>query len=157
MKGSRPQPETADGHEGFEASRTQRARSELPPSHDVLEHVVRHSDDELDHLFGALADSTRRAMIGRLTCGSAPIGELADPFEMSFAAASKHVRVLERAGIVRREIRGRQHFCSLDTAALMRALEWLAFHASSSASRLNTLEHVTSDMASPGRATNTEG
>lgn len=80
----------------------------------------------LDHLFQALADPTRRAMLQRLADdGECPVGELAAPFDMSLAAASKHIRVLERAGLVEREVRGRLHLCRLDARPLRTGQHWL--------------------------------
>jgi DNA-binding transcriptional ArsR family regulator len=90
---------------------------------------VGSTDDRLDHLFGALADRTRRKLVARLARAPATIGELAAPFEMSLPAVSKHVRVLERAGLVRRRIDGRVHHCSLDPARLDDARAWLERHA----------------------------
>lgn len=80
----------------------------------------------LDAIFRALADATRRDMLRRLSFGEHTVGELAEPFEMSLAAASKHVRMLERAGLVRRDVRGRTHYCRLEAATVRQAQEWLA-------------------------------
>lgn len=82
-------------------------------------------DDRLDHLFGALSDRTRRQMVKRLARAPATIGELAAPFAMSLPAASKHVRVLERAGLVKRAIDGRIHRCSLERKRLHDASAWI--------------------------------
>lgn len=82
----------------------------------------------LDGVFQALADPTRRAMLRTLAEGERNIGQLAHPFDMSFAAASKHVRVLERAGLVRRRVEGRQHLCRLESTPLAAADEWLRFY-----------------------------
>lgn len=82
----------------------------------------------LDAVFQALTDPTRRAMLRSLAAGERNIGELAAPFDMSLAAASKHVKVLERAGLVRRVVRGRTHVCRLDPAPLAAADEWLRFY-----------------------------
>nr|WP_176721861.1 metalloregulator ArsR/SmtB family transcription factor [Bradyrhizobium sp. LMTR 3] len=79
----------------------------------------------LDAVFHALADPTRRSMLGRLAERELTIGELATPFHMSFAGASKHVRVLENAGLVKRTIRGRSHLCRLEAARLAEADAWL--------------------------------
>jgi DNA-binding transcriptional ArsR family regulator len=79
----------------------------------------------MDALFGALADRTRRRMLARLAREPATIGELASPFDMSLVAVSKHVRVLERAGLVRRTIEGRVHRCRLDARRLRAATQWL--------------------------------
>lgn len=82
----------------------------------------------LDDVFHALADPTRRAMLRDLAMGQRTIGELAQPFSMSLTAASKHVRVLQRAGLVRRRIEGRSHVCRLDPAPLAAAEQWLHFY-----------------------------
>jgi DNA-binding transcriptional ArsR family regulator len=84
------------------------------------------SEERLDRIFGALSDRTRRALLARLSRQPAKISDLAEPFDMSLPAVSKHVRVLERAGLVRRTIDGRVHRCSLDASPLEEADEWLA-------------------------------
>ena len=90
--------------------------------------MVTHSAASLDRVFHALADPTRRAMLRSLAAGQRTIGELAAPFSMSFAGASKHVRVLETAGLVRRRVEGRSHICQIEPAALAAANEWLRFY-----------------------------
>jgi DNA-binding transcriptional ArsR family regulator len=82
--------------------------------------------DRLDAVFHALADSTRRSMLRRLADGPHSIGELAAPHAMTFAAVSKHLRVMERAGLVRREVQGRRHVCRLEPVAMQQAEEWIA-------------------------------
>jgi DNA-binding transcriptional ArsR family regulator len=82
----------------------------------------------LDTVFQALADSTRRAMLQNLASGQRNISELAAPFRMSFAAASKHVKVLEGAGLLRREVQGRSHVCRIDPTPLAAADQWLQFY-----------------------------
>lgn len=84
-------------------------------------------DDQqrLDVVFRALGDSTRRAMLQRLSKGEQTVSELAAPHRMSLAAASKHIQTLERAGLVRRSIRGRVHYCRIDPRPLARADDWL--------------------------------
>lgn len=94
----------------------------------------------LDDVFYALADPTRRAMLRRLAGGEQSIGELAAPFSMSFAGASKHVRALERAGLIRRRVQGRTHLCRLDPAPLAAADEWLRFYERFWTERLDALE-----------------
>lgn len=83
------------------------------------------ADDRLDAVFGALADRTRRSMLAQLRRGAASISELAAPFDMSLPGASKHVRVLERAGLVQRSVEGRIHRCSLDPAPLEDVQVWV--------------------------------
>jgi DNA-binding transcriptional ArsR family regulator len=85
--------------------------------------VDRSSD--LDLVFRALGDPTRRTMLQRLARGEQTVGELAAPYRMSLAAASKHIRALERAGLVKRTVRGRIHYCRIDPRPLERADAWL--------------------------------
>ncbi len=102
--------------------------------------MVEHDSHTLDTIFHALGDATRRAMLGELAGGARSVGELAEPFAMSLAAASKHIKMLERAGLVRREVRGRTHVCSLDPAPLMSADRWLGVYRRFWTGRLDTLE-----------------
>jgi DNA-binding transcriptional ArsR family regulator len=95
---------------------------------------------QLDTVFQALADPTRREMLRRLAGGERSIGELAAPFQMSFAGASKHVRFLESAGLIHRTVRGRTHVCSLNPAPLAAAEEWLKFYERFWTERLDALE-----------------
>jgi DNA-binding transcriptional ArsR family regulator len=80
---------------------------------------------KLDRTFGALADGTRRAILDRLARGDATVGELARPFRVSRPAISQHLRVLERAGLVRRRRDGRVSRCTLDAAAMRQATDWV--------------------------------
>jgi DNA-binding transcriptional ArsR family regulator len=82
-------------------------------------------DDRLDAVFSALADPTRRRILVRLARGAASITELAEPFEMTLPAVSKHLRVLERAHLVRREREGWYHRCHLDARPLGAAVSFL--------------------------------
>jgi len=82
-------------------------------------------EQRLDITFQALADPTRRGMLATLALGEKSIGELAEPFAMSFAGASKHVQVLERAGLLSRRKVGRTHLCSLRAEPLAEAEGWL--------------------------------
>src|ERR1043165_4237212 len=83
------------------------------------------SEAKLDRTFGALSDCTRRAILARLARSEATVGELAEPFRVSRPAISKHLRVLERAGLVRRSRDGRVSRCALDADALRVAAEWM--------------------------------
>jgi DNA-binding transcriptional ArsR family regulator len=96
----------------------------------------------LDAVFHALSDPTRRAMLGHLAERERTIGELATPFSMSFAGASKHVRVLENAGLVTRTIRGRTHLCRLRAARLAEANAWLRRYERFWTNRLDMLEQL---------------
>jgi DNA-binding transcriptional ArsR family regulator len=83
-------------------------------------------DSKLDSVFSALADPTRRRILSRLARGSASITELAEPFSMTLPAVSKHLRVLERAGLVRRQREGWYHRCHLEARPLEDAVSFLA-------------------------------
>jgi len=88
----------------------------------------------------AIADPTRRAILDRLTRGSARVTDLAEPFTMSLAAVSKHVRVLERAGLVRRARRGREHTLTLDMRPLRQVVRWTSRYERFWNERLDRLE-----------------
>jgi len=81
--------------------------------------------DRLDTTFHALADPTRRGMLASLALGEKSIGELGEPFAMSFAGAAKHVKVLESAGLIARRKAGRKQICSLNAGPLAEAEQWL--------------------------------
>jgi DNA-binding transcriptional ArsR family regulator len=83
------------------------------------------SSTNLDRVFRALAHPARRAMLGRLATRERNLTELAAPLRMSFPAASKHVRVLERARLVRRRVMGRVHWCRIEGKPLAEATKWL--------------------------------
>ena len=87
--------------------------------------MVNYSSPSLDRVFHALAHPARRAMLGRLASGERNLSELAAPLRMSFPAASKHVRVLERARLVRRRVVGRTHLCRIEGKPLAQASGWL--------------------------------
>src|SRR5580765_7106605 len=82
-------------------------------------------DNRLDTIFHALADPTRRGMLANLALGERSVGELAQPYAMSLAGASKHVKVLEDAGLLSRRKTGRTHLCSLKAEPLAEAEQWL--------------------------------
>lgn len=82
--------------------------------------------ERLDITFAALADPTRRGMLASLALGERSIGELAEPYAMSFAGAAKHVGVLERAGLIERRREGRRQLCRLRPEPLREAEAWLA-------------------------------
>lgn len=86
-------------------------------------------DDQLDRVFGALSDRTRRALLARLAGGPARVTDLAAPFSMSLPAVSKHIRVLERAGLIERTVDGRVHRCALSAGPLAGAASWLSVYA----------------------------
>jgi DNA-binding transcriptional ArsR family regulator len=97
---------------------------------------------QLDTVFHALGDGTRRRMLRDLAAGARTVGQLAEPFSMSLAAASKHIRVLERAGLIRREVRGRTHLCRLESGPLASAHDWIGFYERFWTGRLDALERL---------------
>ena len=82
------------------------------------------ADDRLDETFAALANSTRRAILARLVAGEANVNELAEPFHLSLPAISKHLKVLERAGLIQRGQRAQYRPCTLDAAPLQEVSTW---------------------------------
>jgi DNA-binding transcriptional ArsR family regulator len=87
--------------------------------------MVEFDSPRLDTVFHALGDATRRGMLASLALGEKSIGALAEPFDMSFAGASKHVKVLEDAGLVSRRKEGRTHLIRIEAAPLGEAERWL--------------------------------
>ena len=87
--------------------------------------MVTISSEHLDRTFAALADPTRRAILEHLSQGPTTVGELADPFRISRPAISKHLRVLERAGLVQRRQDGRLSRCALDATPMKNAADWV--------------------------------
>jgi DNA-binding transcriptional ArsR family regulator len=102
---------------------------------------------EMDQVFHALSHDARRAILTRLASGDRTVGELAEPFSMSLEAASKHIRVLEGAGLVRRTVEGRRHVCRLEARPLASAAAWLRFYERFWSKRLDALE----DLLRPGQ------
>ena len=101
--------------------------------------MVEHSG-VLDRTYGALAHPTRRRMMELLRLESKRVTELAAPFDVSLEAASKHIRILEAAGLVSRSIQGRDHVLSLDAEPLLPAAEWIEQYRSFWEQRLRALE-----------------
>lgn len=95
---------------------------------------------QLDDVFVALADETRRAILARLSEGEARVTEVAAPFNISLNSVSKHIRILERAGLVARRRSGRDHYLSLDPRPLTEASEWLQSRQQFWAGRLQRLQ-----------------
>jgi DNA-binding transcriptional ArsR family regulator len=104
--------------------------------------MVELATPQLDTVFHALGDATRRRMLRELAGGERTVGQLAKPFPISLAAASKHIKVLENARLVRREVRGRTHLCRLDPGPLASAHQWLSFYERFWTDRLDALERL---------------
>lgn len=97
-------------------------------------------EQRLDLAFAALSDPTRRAIVARLCTGDATVGELAEPFEIGLPTLLKHIRVLERGGLVSSEKSGRVRTCSLAAGALLNTDEWIRSHIATWEGRLDRLE-----------------
>ncbi len=108
----------------------------------ILYLMVEYQAAPLDALFHALGDATRRHMLRELARGEQTVSQLAAPFAMSLAAASKHIRTLENAGLIRREVRGRTHLCRLEAGPLANASNWLKFYERFWTTRLDDLERL---------------
>src|SRR5260370_37516947 len=107
--------------------------------------MVEPETPQLNSVFRALGDATRRRMLRELALGERTVGELAEPFKISLAAASKHIKALEHAGLIRREVRGCTHLCRLDPRPLASAHEWLSFYERFWTARLDVLERLLRD------------
>ena len=105
--------------------------------------MLTNASAQLDRTFAALADPTRRAILVRLASGEATAGELAAPFPISAPAISRHLRVLEEAGLIARRVDGQHRRCCLQPALLRSATEWLGFYREFWSSSLDRLdEHL---------------
>ena len=107
--------------------------------------MVELYEPRLDDIFHALGDATRRRMLRDLASGERTVSQLAEPFAISLAAASKHIKALENAGLIRRDVRGRTHYCRLDSGPLASANEWLRFYERFWTDRLGMLERLLRD------------
>jgi len=108
----------------------------------MLNLMVEYSEARLSRTFAALADPTRRAILARLQGGSLRVSEIAAPFEISLNAVSKHLKLLERARLLRREVRGREHYCFLDATPIGEAEQWTAGYREFWERRLDALEQL---------------
>jgi DNA-binding transcriptional ArsR family regulator len=106
----------------------------------IINHMVNHSGTSLDSTFSALADPVRRSMLERLAQGPSTPGTLAAPLDISFPAVSRHLRILERAGLISRRRHGRRHWLTLDPARLEAVGEWVAHYRAFWGRQLDALE-----------------
>jgi DNA-binding transcriptional ArsR family regulator len=107
--------------------------------------------DTLSNTFSALADPTRRAILARLALGELSVTELAQPFEMSMPAISKHLKVLERAGLITRGREAQWRPCSLKAAPLKDAAEWLEHYRRFWEESLDRLDDYLRELQAPGK------
>lgn len=121
----------------------------------IINHMVLDRSPRLDLVFHALAHPARRAIIRQLAAGERNLSELASPLKMTFPAATKHVRVLEGARLVRRRVVGREHLCRLEAAPLKEATVWTEQFRRNWEARFGALdsllEEMKSDEQSPAR------
>jgi DNA-binding transcriptional ArsR family regulator len=106
------------------------------------------SSEELDLLFGALADATRRAIVEHLALGEATVSELAVPFSITLPAISRHLKVLERASIITRSREGRWRCAQLSPTSLASAATWLSLHERLWSERFDRLDEHVAQLAS---------
>ncbi|NRG45254.1 helix-turn-helix transcriptional regulator [Bacillus sp. CRN 9] len=102
--------------------------------------MVNQTRNELDNVFYALSDPTRRTIIQLMAEKERSVKELAEPFDMSLAAISKHIKVLEKANLLERTVHGRTHFCRLKEESLTAAEEWIHFYKQYWSRRFDLLE-----------------
>lgn len=110
------------------------------------------NEDRLSEIFAALANSTRRAILARLSEGAATVNELAEPFEMALPAISKHIKVLERAGLVRRARRAQYRPCALDAAPLAEVSTWAEQYRPVWEDRFDRMDDYLMQLQSKGRS-----
>ena len=112
----------------------------------MVNNPISHNQVRLDQVFGALADPTRRAILERLCLGETTVSEIAEPFSSSLPAISKHLRVLEGAGLIARRSVGRQRICRLTPDAMENAAEWIDHYCRFWTAQLDALEqYLTSE------------
>jgi len=108
------------------------------------------STDQLSRVFSALADPTRRAILARLAAGTASVTELAAPFDLSLPAISKHLKVLERAGLITRGREAQWRPCRLEARAMKDAADWLDEYRQLWEARLDRLDAYLADVQARG-------
>lgn len=111
-----------------------------------------YQSDPLDALFGAMADPTRRAILGRLSRGEARVTDVAAEFTISLNSVSKHVRMLERAGLVARTVKGREHLLTLNPGPMDEAARWIEHHRQFWGTSLANLEKYVTRKPAPRRS-----
>jgi DNA-binding transcriptional ArsR family regulator len=113
--------------------------------------MVERSAAVLDRVFSAVSDPTRRAILARLAESDARVTDLAGEFPISLNSTSKHIRVLEGAGLVHRTVRGREHILSLDAAPLADAADWIAHYRKFWSDQLASLDAFVTNRRTKGK------
>jgi DNA-binding transcriptional ArsR family regulator len=111
----------------------------------------------LDRVFGALADPTRRAILAQLAGGEATVGDVAEPLRMALPSVSKHVRVLERSGLIARRVDGRRHWLRLSPEGLRRAADFIDFYRPFWEQSVDRLASLTTELARSTATSHTPG
>jgi DNA-binding transcriptional ArsR family regulator len=119
--------------------------------------MVNHSSQNLDRVFHALADPTRREILNMLTQQQRTIGELADPFRMSLAAVSKHIKVLEDSGLLTRARNGRIHRCTMNAEPLKEAKDVITFYQQFWENQFKALDQYLQESVKQEESGNTAG
>jgi DNA-binding transcriptional ArsR family regulator len=107
----------------------------------MLNQMVEYPSDKLDAVYAAVSHPLRRRLVGLIAGSGSTVTALAEPFPVSLAAVSKHIRVLEGAGLIRRTIQGREHHLALEPLALVPAAMWLDSYRAFWEGRLDALEN----------------
>jgi DNA-binding transcriptional ArsR family regulator len=113
----------------------------------IFTFMVEFRDEQLDGVFHALSDPTRRAILGMLAERPHTVTELVEPFPFSLNAISKHIKALEKVGLIDREINGRVHLCHLNTKPMNEAYQWLGTYERFWSSSLDKLEKLLKSKA----------
>ncbi len=106
----------------------------------MFDNMIASQPQELNRVFLALGHPVRRQILARLAQGEATVTDIAEPFDLSLNAISKHLKVLERAGLIERQVLGREHYCHICPEPLKEASEWLAYYQAFWTSRLDAME-----------------
>jgi DNA-binding transcriptional ArsR family regulator len=118
---------------------------------ELFNHMVKHSSRSLDATFAALADPTRRRILEALSKGQRRVTHLAEPFSISLPAVSRHLRVLEDAGLLKRKRHGREHRIELDSAPMREALRWIERYRKFWEGSLEALAHYLENNNQPNQ------
>lgn len=105
------------------------------------------SEVELDRVFAALSDPTRRAILARLSAGEATVGEVAEPLDMALPSVSKHIRLLERSGLIARRVEGRHHFLRLSPTGLRTAADYIELYRPFWSLSIDRLAELTGELS----------
>lgn len=146
----RPTAASARARSGESGVMARRLDIVTPPG--IVIHMVVDRSSRLDRVFHALAHPARRAIVRQLSGGERNLSELAAPLKMTFPAATKHVRVLERANLVRRRVAGREHLCRLHAGPLKDAMDWTEQFRKNWEARFEALDSLLEEMKSEDQA-----